>query len=168
MLRLLGCVAVLVVSASLSGQAPAGATGQCKDGTYTTAAKKTGACSRHQGIQTWFADSASAATSTPAAPAVPTQTAVTTKAAAQSTAPQAPPRSTVAATPSPAQKASPTSASAPAAGGGPGMVWVNSSTHVYHCPGSHFYGTTKNGKYLSESAAKGEGDRPDHGKACGL
>lgn len=29
-------------------------------------------------------------------------------------------------------------------------------------------GTTKSGKHLSEAAAKGEGDRPDHGKSCGL
>jgi hypothetical protein len=47
-----------------------------------------------------------------------------------------------------------------AAGGGPGQVWVNTQTHVYHKPGSRFYGKTKKGKYVSEQEAITEGDRP--------
>jgi hypothetical protein len=54
----------------------------------------------------------------------------------------------------------------PAPGGGPGLVWVNSSTNVYHCYGSEFYGTTKAGKYMSEADAKSAGARPDRNKAC--
>ena len=162
MLKLFGCIAVLVVSIPVSGQAPAGATGQCKDGTYTTAAKKTGACSRHQGVQIWFADSSSKG-SAPTTPA-PTKTATPPTAA-----PQSSPRPTAAPSPIPTPKANtPMASTTPAAGGGPGMVWVNTPTHVYHCSGTRYYGNSKSGKYMTEAAAKSEGDHPDHGKGCGL
>lgn len=48
----------------------------------------------------------------------------------------------------------------PAAGGGHGLVWVNTETHVYHKEGSRFYGNTAHGKYVSEADAIKEGDRP--------
>jgi hypothetical protein len=51
----------------------------------------------------------------------------------------------------------------PALGGGHGLVWVNTETHVYHKEGSRFYGKTKKGKYVSEADAIKEGDRAAKG-----
>jgi hypothetical protein len=50
-------------------------------------------------------------------------------------------------------------AATPAPGGGHGLVWVNTETHVYHKEGSRFYGATNKGKYVSEADAIKEGDR---------
>jgi hypothetical protein len=42
---------------------------------------------------------------------------------------------------------------------GPGMVWVNTSTKVFHREGSKFYGNTKSGKYMTEADAVSAGYR---------
>lgn len=46
------------------------------------------------------------------------------------------------------------------------QVWVNTSSRVYHCPGTRYYGNTKAGRYMSESAAIAAGHRAAGGKAC--
>jgi len=75
------------------------------------------------------------------------------------------PKSSAASSPSavssaPSKKASATAAAnPPAPGGGRGLVWVNTDSHVYHREGSRFYGTTKKGKYMTEAEAVKEGDR---------
>jgi len=55
-------------------------------------------------------------------------------------------------------------ATAPATAGT--KVWVNTPTMVYHCPGTRWYGATKKGSYMTESAAKMAGARPANGKPC--
>ncbi len=46
----------LFVASPSAQSRPKNATAQCKDGTYSAAKTKQGACSKHGGIQTWFAD----------------------------------------------------------------------------------------------------------------
>ena len=142
--------AIAFASASIA-QAPAGSSGECKDGTYTSAESKRGACAGHGGVKDWYSTNAStkssatpaaAAASKPPMAATPTPITPTTKSAA---------------TPMP---------TAAAAGGGPGQVWVNSSSKVYHCSGDKWYGKTKHGEYMTEAAAKAAGNHADHGKAC--
>jgi Protein of unknown function (DUF3761) len=230
--RLLAVAVGLLTAQIALAQAPAGSTGQCKDGTYTTAASKQGACHGHQGVKEWYAaaPAAPAAAAAPtAAPAVPKTTAAPTApgpiphnatglcndgvyamstsksaacrghqgvkewyaaapappaAPAPSAAPAAAPAAPVA--PKAAPAAAPVAPAAPAAapakssattssktasmpqaaGGGPGLVWVNTSSNVYHCYGSSYYGKTKEGSYMSEADAKAKGAHADHGKAC--
>ncbi len=61
---------------------------------------------------------------------------------------------------------SPGQQAALAPGGGPGQVWVNSSSKVYHCQGDRYYGKTKRGEYVTEVAAKAAGAHGVGGKAC--
>jgi hypothetical protein len=44
----------VVATATSAMTGPAGATGQCKDGTYTTSKSHAGACSQHGGVAKWL------------------------------------------------------------------------------------------------------------------
>jgi hypothetical protein len=161
MVVMAGFACVQVAMAQAPAGAPAGATGMCKDGTYWTGATKSGACRGHQGIKDWYAAAAPAA-------AAPAKAAAPAVAAAPAAATPAPASKPSAAAPAAPAKAASTSKSAKtvAPGGGPGLVWLNTSSNVYHCYGGEDYGTTKAGAYMSEADAKAKGGRPDHGKAC--
>jgi hypothetical protein len=162
LIRSMLAVTALAVTAMIASQAgvaqapagaPAGATGLCNDGSYWTGASKSGACRGHKGVKTWYASAATA-------PAAPAASAPAAPAAAAPAAPAAP----AAAAPK-TKTATPTSTT-PAPGGGPGLVWLNTSTKVYHCPGTKYYGTTKAGAYMTEAAAKAKGAHADAGKPC--
>jgi hypothetical protein len=158
---------LLVAQAAVAQAAPAGSTGQCKDGTYSTAAKKAGACRGHQGVKEWYTADAAPAAMKAAPPAA--MTAAPAPAPKAAPAPAAMTAAPAAMTAAPAAKSSPAAKAAArpqAAGGGPGMVWVNTSSNVYHCYGSDYYGKTKAGSYMSEADAKAKGAHADHGKAC--
>jgi len=45
-------------------------------------------------------------------------------------------------------------------------VWVNTSSKVYHCPGTRWYGKTKAGEYMTQKQAQEKGNRPAYGKYC--
>ncbi len=45
-------------------------------------------------------------------------------------------------------------------------VWVNTATGVYHCPGSRWYGNTKQGEYMTQAEAQKKHYRPAYGKVC--
>ncbi|MEO8779058.1 MAG: DUF3761 domain-containing protein [Rhodanobacter sp.] len=135
--------------------APAGSSGQCKDGSYTSTASKRGACKGHKGVKEWYAASASKSA---AASKVESKTEAKSEAAAPAAAAAAP-----AAAPKKSMGWTKPAAMA-AAGGGPGMVWVNGK--VYHCSTDKWYGKTKHGEYMSEEAAKAKGAHAEHGKVC--
>ena len=58
----------------------------------------------------------------------------------------------------------PKAATATAPQAGRGQVWVNGQ--VYHCPGTRYYGNTKNGQYMSEQAAVAAGAHASHNRPC--
>ncbi|MBA2588996.1 MAG: DUF3761 domain-containing protein [Alphaproteobacteria bacterium] len=142
-----GIFALLAVSATLCGGVfaapmPPGTTAVCKDGSYSSAASKRGACSSHKGVGQWMG---------------PTETAAPAPVAS---APEpAPGRSPIMPMPS---KSAPMSSAMT----GSGQVWVNTKSKVYHCQGDRWFGKTKAGNYMTEAAAVSAGDRPDHGRAC--
>jgi len=81
-------------------------------------------------------------------------TAASNKTAAPKPVPNPPAQSQ----PAPAPPAKATSSSSTSQGTpGPGTVWVNLDSGVYHYPNSRYYGKTKSGKYMSEADAEQAG-----------
>ena len=155
---LAGLLMAATASAQAPAAAPAGSTGLCRDGSYWSGATKRGACHGHKGVQDWYAGAEASAgskaattTATAAVPAASTPS---------STMPAAP----AAAAPAPKTQSKPNATQAP--GAAPGLVWVNSSSQVYHCSSDRWYGKTKNGTYMTEADAVAKGNHADHGKAC--
>ena len=180
-----GAGVALALAGIAFAQAPAGSTGECKDGSFTTNATKRGACSGHKGVKEWYGtkDATQPEQAPKAARMTKAEKAAADKSAAESGASSKSTRaagaaggtgaaSTMSAAPSSTPMAtSKTSGAAAmrttaAAGGGAGKVWVNASTNVYHCMNDQWYGKTKQGEYMSEADAKAKGAHAAHGKAC--
>ena len=160
MIRLMAvAVGLMFAQMAVAQAAPAGSTGVCRDGTYTTAPSKKGACRGHKGVKTWLAADAGEATKPAKA-----EKAAKAEAPAPAAAPAAAPAPAAPAKAARTHESASTMAQAP--GGGAGMVWVNSATNVYHCAGTKYYGKTKAGSYMTEAEAKAKGAHADHGHPC--
>jgi len=165
---MLSCGGVMIAQAP-----PAGSTGQCKDGSYTQVSEKSGACRGHQGVKEWYVTTAAPSPAkpapiVPAATPAPAATPVTAAKATSATAPAASPvpKASPAASPTKMSPQERAAATPVAPGGGSGLVWFNESSKVYHCPGTTYYGKTRQGQYMSEADARAKGGHPDHNHPC--
>ena len=123
--------------------APKDATGQCTDGSYTTAKTKERGCLKHGGVKTWYGATPVSASSAAAAPAPPPH---------QHPAARRWPRPPRRHRPR-LHRIRPTCGS-------------TSPPRRITVPGTKWYGTTKHGKYMSEADAKAAGFHPSYGKSC--
>jgi uncharacterized protein with FMN-binding domain len=162
----LAVVAGVMTAATCSAAAPKGSTGECKDGSYTSAENKSGACSGHGGVKDWYGNEKASA-------AKPTAKAESTAEAPKGATGECKDGSYTSAD----NKSGACSAhggiknwysreNEASRGGAAPKVWVNTETNVYHCSDDRWYGKTQKGEYMSEADAKSKGLRADHGKGC--
>jgi hypothetical protein len=174
------------VGAPAYAAAPSGSTGECKDGSYTSADSKRGACSGHGGVKDWYGKEKAAKRNDKSEAKAEARNEARKeskeerpKSEPQAKAPNdatgkcadgsytsADNRQGACASHGGIKDWYAKEAQTSAAGGSSGRVWVNSSSRVYHCSGDRWYGKTEKGEYMSEAAAKAKGNRPDHGQAC--
>ena len=121
------------------------ATARCQDGSYSYSTSRQGTCSGHGGVSEWLA--------TDAATAKCKDGTLSASVSRQGTCSR---HGGV------ASWITPSNASTAGA-----RVWVNTSSRVYHCPGSRYYGGTKQGQYMTEGEARGNGYRPAYDRTCG-
>ena len=186
---------LLLSSGASQAQGTGTVTATCKDGTSFTGAKRSGACRGHGGVQSWGTAAESGGLANPAVEPASSSASTKSPAQAQSTVSAtckdgtsftgakrsgacrghggvqswgAAPEATTVPVNAPAEPVSapPLSRRAAAPPAGSGQVWVNTDSRVYHCPGTRWYGKTKQGAYMSEAQAQAQGAKPDHGKAC--
>lgn len=145
----LGLAAAAALSAtSVHAQAPAGATGMCKDGTFTQASMRKGACDGHNGVKTWYPSDGGADKAPAGGVLNPAPTSAGSADGTTQKAPKRPARET------PAALADGDTSRPQAPGGGPGLVWIDAKSNKYYCAADPNYGRTKAGKYVSEADAK--------------
>jgi hypothetical protein len=139
-------VALLCLPHGPSAQSPdsAVATARCQDATYSYSASRQGTCSGHGGVSQWLATDAATAKCNDGPLSASTSR-----------------RGTCSKHGGVARWL--TSANAAAADA---RVWVNTSSGVYHCPGSRYYGGTKQGQYMTETEARATGYRPAYNRSC--
>ncbi len=87
---LVGVLALPAAGLLQAQAAPKGSTGKCTDGSFTSAKTKSGACSAHGGVATWFADKP-AKPAKPAKPSAPAAAPAPAPAPAAASAPSGPP-----------------------------------------------------------------------------
>ena len=45
-------------------------------------------------------------------------------------------------------------------------VWVNTKSGAYHCPGTKWYGKTKEGEYMTQKQAQEKAYHPAYNEPC--
>jgi hypothetical protein len=162
---LMAATGVQAQSSAPAAPAAGSMTVTCNDGTTATVTTTKGACRGHKGVNKSASGSSGSSSGSTSGTSSTGSTSSNTPAA--STAAAASSKSSTSSTSSMSSSKS-TPAATPAAGGGPGQVWVNtgSKTKAYHCQGSKWYGTTKQGKYMSTSDAQAAGYHAAKGEKC--